>query len=156
MSAAVPGPVDASQLLRLTSDPARVVVALFVFSNFLYAFSTLDEVKNAFPVLAAMAIVNAAAILIVLDAPDPFPMVWTWAIVIAVAVSTVLVAFQLPDVGPARARELAPGLQYVDALLSCAQAPSWVRVAGLFTHGGRHHRMVCSRGARASRRPHVA
>lgn len=100
MSVALPPRVDASQLLRLTSDPARVVVALFVFSNFLYAFSTLDEVKNAFPVLLAVAIVNAAAVLIVLDASDPFPLLWTWGIVIAVTASTFLVAFQLPDVGP--------------------------------------------------------
>ncbi len=100
MSVPLPTRVDASQLLRLTSDPARVVVALFVFSNFLYAFSTLDQVKDPFPVLLAVAIVNAAAVLIVVDAPDPFPLLWTWAIVAAVAVSTLLVAFQLPDVGP--------------------------------------------------------
>jgi hypothetical protein len=100
MIAPTPTRVDASQLLRLTSDPARVVVALFVFSNFLYAFSTLDEVKNSFPVLLAVAIVNAAAVLIVLDAPDPFPTLWTWGIVAAVTASTLLVAFQLPDVGP--------------------------------------------------------
>lgn len=100
MSSPLPIGVDASQLLRLTSDPARVVVALFVFSNFLYAFSTLDEVKDPFPVLLAVAIVNAAAVLIVLDAPDPFPRLWTWGIVVAVTTSTLLVAFQLPDVGP--------------------------------------------------------
>lgn len=100
MSGLLPTRVDASQLLRLNSEPARVVVALFVFSNFLYAFSTLDEVKQTFPVLLAVAIVNAAAVLIVLDAPDPFPVLWTWAIVAAVTASTLLVAFQLPDVGP--------------------------------------------------------
>ncbi len=94
------GAVDASQLLRLTSDPARVVMGLFVFSNFIYAFATLDEVKHAAPVLIAMVLVNAAAVLLVMDAPDPFPALWTWGIILAVAVSTLLVAFQLPDAGP--------------------------------------------------------
>ena len=93
-------PVDSSQLLRLSSDPARVVMGLFIFSNILYAFATLDEVKNAFPVIAAMVIVNAAAVLLVLERPDPFPMMLTVAVVAAVAVSTLLVAFQLPDAGP--------------------------------------------------------
>lgn len=93
-------PVDSSQLLRLSSEPARVVMGLFIFSNILYAFATLDEVKNPLPVIAAMLIVNAAAVLLVLDRPDPFPMVLTVAVVAAVAVSTLLVAFQLPDVGP--------------------------------------------------------
>lgn len=94
------GAVDASQLLRLTSDPARIVMGLFVFSNFVYAFATLDEVKHAAPVLIAMMLVNAAAVLLVMDAPDPFPALWTWGVVVAVAASTLLVAFQLPDVGP--------------------------------------------------------
>lgn len=93
-------PVDSSQLLRLSSEPARVVMGLFIFSNILYAFASLDEVKNPLPVIAAMLIVNAAAVLLVLDRPDPFPMVLTVAVVAAVAVSTLLVAFQLPDVGP--------------------------------------------------------
>lgn len=93
-------PVDSSQLLRLSSEPARVVMGLFIFSNILYAFATLDEVKNPLPVIAAMLIVNAAAVLLVLDRPDPFPLLLTVAVVAAVAISTLLVAFQLPDVGP--------------------------------------------------------
>lgn len=92
--------VDSSQLLRLSSDPARVVMGLFIFSNILYAFATLDEVKNPLPVIAAMVIVNGAAVLLVLDRPDPFPVSLTAVVVAAVAVSTLLVAFQLPDVGP--------------------------------------------------------
>lgn len=92
--------VDSSQLLRLSSDPARVVMGLFIFSNILYTFATLDEVKSALPVIAAMVIVNGAAVLLVLDRPDPFPLLLTVAVVAAVAVSTLLVAFQLPDVGP--------------------------------------------------------
>ncbi|PKQ18531.1 MAG: hypothetical protein CVT68_02925 [Actinobacteria bacterium HGW-Actinobacteria-8] len=92
--------VDSSQLLRLSSEPARVVMGLFIVSNILYAFATLDEVKNPLPVIAAMLIVNAAAVLLVLERPDPFPLLLTVAVVAAVAVSTLLVAFQLPDVGP--------------------------------------------------------
>lgn len=92
--------VDSSQLLQLSSDPARVVMSLFIFSNIVYAFATLDDIKHAFPVIAAMVIVNAAAVLLVLERPDPFPMVLTLLVVGAVAVSTLLVAFQLPDVGP--------------------------------------------------------
>lgn len=93
-------PVDSSQLLRLSSEPARVVMGLFIFSNILYTFATLDEVKNVLPVIAAMLIVNATAVLLVLDRPDPFPVLLTIAVVAAVAISTLLVAFQLPDVGP--------------------------------------------------------
>jgi hypothetical protein len=92
--------VDSSQLLRLSSEPARLVMGLFIFSNILYAFATLDEVKHPLPVIAAMLIVNAAAVLLVLERPDPFPLLLTVAVVAAVAVSTLLVAFQLPDVGP--------------------------------------------------------
>lgn len=93
-------PVDSSQLLQLSSDPARVVMGLFIFSNMLYAFATLDEVKNPVAVLAAMIMVNAAAVLLVLERPDPFPLALTAIVVAVVAVSTLLVAFQLPDVGP--------------------------------------------------------
>jgi len=93
-------PVDSSQLLQLSSDPARVVMGLFIFSNILYAFATLDQVKSPGPVIAAMIVVNAAAVLLVLERPDPFPLVLTMIVVGAVAISTLLVAFQLPDVGP--------------------------------------------------------
>lgn len=92
--------VDSSRLLRLSSDPARVVMGLFIFSNMLYAFATLDEVKSPAPVLAAMILVNAAAVLLVLERPDPFPLSLTAVVVTVVAISTLLVAFQLPDVGP--------------------------------------------------------
>lgn len=92
--------VDTSQLLDLTSPAARVVMWLFVFSNFLYAFVTIDEVKHPEPVLLAVLIVNSAVILLVREHADPFPLLWTFAILTAVASSTVLVAFQLPDVGP--------------------------------------------------------
>ena len=94
------GTVDTSQLLDLTSPAARAVMWLFVFSNFLYAFVTIDEVKHPEPVLLAALIVNSAVILLVREHADPFPMLWTVAILAAVASSTVLVAFQLPDVGP--------------------------------------------------------
>ena len=94
------GAVDVSGLLGLSSHPARVVMWLFVSSNFLYAFATLDEVKHPEPVLLAVLILNAAVVLLVLDHPDPFPLLWTVGILFAVAASTLLVAFQLPDVGP--------------------------------------------------------
>ncbi len=93
-------PVDSSQLLRLSSQPARVVMGLFLFSNILYAFATLDDVKNPLPVIAALVIVNGAAVLLVLERPDPFPVSLTALVVAAVAISTLLVAFQLPDIGP--------------------------------------------------------
>jgi len=94
------GVVDVSGLLGLSSHSARIVMWLFVFSNFLYAFATLDEVKHRGPVLLAVLIVNAAVVLLVLDHPDPFPLLWTAGILVAVAASTLLVAYQLPDTGP--------------------------------------------------------
>ncbi len=96
----VPGAVDATQLLGLTSRAARVVMWLFVLSNLVYAFATLDEVKHRAPVLLAVLIVNSAVILLVREHADPFPLLWTAAILAAVAASTALVAFQLPDTGP--------------------------------------------------------
>ncbi|NTV38387.1 MAG: hypothetical protein HGA51_00290 [Demequinaceae bacterium] len=96
----VQGAVDATQLLGLTSPAARVVMWLFVFSNFVYAFATLDEVKRPEPVLLAVLVVNSAVFLLVREHADPFPLLWTAAIIGAVALSTALVAFQLPDVGP--------------------------------------------------------
>ena len=53
------GVVDATQLLGLTKPAARAVMLLFVFSNFVYAFATLDEVKHPAPVLLAVLIVNS-------------------------------------------------------------------------------------------------
>lgn len=94
------GTVDASGLLGLSSHAARVVMWLFIFSNLVYAFTTLDDVKHPAPVLLAVIIVNSAGALLVLDHPDPFPRLWTAAIVAAVTASTLLVAFQLPDAGP--------------------------------------------------------
>ena len=94
------GVVDATQLLGLTKPAARAVMLLFVFSNFVYAFATLDEVKHPAPVLLAVLVVNSAALLLVREHADPFPLLWTVAILAAVALSTALVAFQLPDVGP--------------------------------------------------------
>ena len=94
------GTVDTSKLLDLTSPAARVVMGLFMFSNFLYAFATIDEVKHPEPVILAVLLVNSAVILLVREHADPFPLLWTAAILAAVALSTVLVAFQLPDVGP--------------------------------------------------------
>ena len=94
------GIVDTSKLLDLTSPAARLVMWLFVFSNFVYAFATIDDVKHPEPVLLAVLIVNSAVILLVREHADPFPLLWTAAILFAVAASTALVAFQLPDAGP--------------------------------------------------------
>lgn len=99
-SPATTGVVDATQLIGLTAPAARIVMWLFILSNFVYAFATLDEVKQPAPVLLAVLVVNSAVILIVREHADPFPLLWTAAVLAAVAVSTALVAFQLPDVGP--------------------------------------------------------
>lgn len=91
-------PTDSSRLIGLTSDGARVILVLFIVSNFIFMIATISEMKNWIPPVIAVVIVNAAAILLVLDHPDPFPKLWSWGVVIAVGLSTVLVAFQLPDV----------------------------------------------------------
>jgi hypothetical protein len=91
-------PTDSSRLIGLTSDGARIILVLFIVSNFIFMIATIDEMKNWVPPVLAVIIVNAAAILLVLDHPDPFPSLWSWGVVIAVGLSTVLVAFQLPDV----------------------------------------------------------
>lgn len=96
--------VSSATLLRLSSDAARAVMAIFVFANALYVFTTLEMVKNTAPVVIAMILVNAAAVLLVLDKPDPYPLRLTLAVLGIVVVSTALVAFQLPDAGsPGRA-----------------------------------------------------
>ena len=96
--------VSSATLLRLSSDAARAVMAIFIFANALYVFTTLDMVKNTAPVVIAMILVNTAAVLLVLDRPDPYPMFLTLAVVGIVVAATALVAFQLPDQGsPGRA-----------------------------------------------------
>ena len=91
-------PTDSSRLIGLTSDGARIILMLFIISNFIFMIATADEMKNWIPPMIAVLIVNAAAILLVIDHPDPFPLRWTLAVLFAVAISTVLVAFQLPDI----------------------------------------------------------
>lgn len=93
------GAVDTTQLLGLATPAARIVLWLFVSSNFLFAYASLNDVKHAAPVVIASLLVNAAAILLVREHPDPFPLSWTAAILAAVVLSTLLVAFQLPDAG---------------------------------------------------------
>ena len=92
--------VDPSQLLRLTSTPARIVLTLFMIANVVYVVASLNAIKNAIPVWLALILVNSAAALLLANRPDPFPLWWSLGIVAAVGVSTALVAFQLPDSGP--------------------------------------------------------
>lgn len=91
-------PTDSSRLIGLSSEGARSILVLFIISNFLFTYATIDEVKLWWPPVIAVVIVNAASILLVLEHPDPFPMLWGLGVVAAVTVSTLLVAFQLPDV----------------------------------------------------------
>lgn len=91
-------PTDSSRLIGLTSDGAKVILVLFIVSNFIFMITTIDEMKHWLPPTIAVVIVNAAAILLVLDHPDPFPRLWSWGVVCAVGLSTVLVAYLLPDV----------------------------------------------------------
>lgn len=99
-NATAAGTVDSAQLLGLTTPAARIVMLLFVASNFVFAFASLDDVKHAAPVLVAAVLVSAAAFLLVSEHADPFPLAWTAAILGAVVLSTILVALQLPDAGP--------------------------------------------------------
>lgn len=91
-------PMDSSRLIGLTSEGARIILVLFIVSNFIFMITTIDEMKHWLPPTIAVVIVNAAALLLVLDHPDPFPRLWSWGIILAVTLSTVLVAFLLPDV----------------------------------------------------------
>lgn len=92
--------VDPSLLLRLTSAPAKIVAALFMATNVVWAVASLGAVKHALPVLVAVVLVDAAAALLLVKAPDPFPMLWSLGVLAVVALSTLLVAFQLPSSGP--------------------------------------------------------
>lgn len=91
-------PADSSSLIGLTSPAARYILALFMASNFLFTFATINEVKWWLPPVVAVLLVNAASVLLLLDRPDPFPLWMGLGVITAVTVSTLLVAFQLPDV----------------------------------------------------------
>ncbi len=92
--------VDATRLLGLSSRAAHMVMWLFIATNFLYVWASLDDVKHAAPVILASLLINGAALLLVREHADPYPLAWTVAILAAVVLSTVLVAWQLPDAGP--------------------------------------------------------
>ncbi len=95
-----PESVDPSQLLRLSSTPAKIVMTLFMATNVVYVIASLNAVKHALPIWVAVVLVNGAAALLLANRPDPFPLWWSLGIVAAVGGSTALVAFQLPDSGP--------------------------------------------------------
>lgn len=119
-------PVDPSQLLRLTSEPARIVMALFVFSNFLYTFATLDLVTNPWGPIVAAILVGGASVLLVVDRPDPFPLLFCAAILAAVALSTVLVAFSIPGVdSPGRAGWHLGSNTWLLFFLAMRRRPGW-------------------------------
>ena len=69
--------VDPSLLLRISSSPAKIVAALFMTTNVVWAIASLGTVKHGLPVLVAVVIVDAAAALLLVRAPDPFPMLWS-------------------------------------------------------------------------------
>lgn len=92
--------IDPSLLLRITSAPAKVVAALFMATNVVWAVASFGTVKHVLPVVVAVVLVDAAAALLLAKAPDPFPMLWSLGVVAVVGLSTFLVAFQLPSSGP--------------------------------------------------------
>jgi len=95
-----PGLIDASRLLSLDSTGARIIAAVFIVSNALFTFATLDRVDQAWPSIVAMVLVSATALLLVRSHPDPFPLRDTLIVVSVVIVSTALVSWQLPLEGP--------------------------------------------------------
>lgn len=93
-------PTDSTSLIGITSPAANYFLALFIGSNFIFAFVTIAHVQHWLPSVIAVLAVNGAAILLVLDRPDPYPMFLALCVIGAVTFATLLVAFQLPETGP--------------------------------------------------------
>ncbi|MFW7415448.1 hypothetical protein [Demequina sp. SO4-18] len=96
------GPIeraDVSRLLFLDTTPARLLLVLFVVSNVVFTVATAGVLENHWPAYAAMAIVNAASVLLVRVHPDPFPARDTALVIAAVVASSALVSMALPDDG---------------------------------------------------------
>jgi len=89
---------NVSTLLGLGRRPAWMVYVLFAASNTAFALATLDRVASPWPVIAALVIVNGAAVLLVRWHSDPMPALWAWSILLAVAASSALVMWQVVEI----------------------------------------------------------
>lgn len=94
-SQGAPDASSVSALLGAGTRGAFLVYLLFALSNAAFAVATLDRVESPWPVLGALVLVNAAALLLVRGHHDPFPLWWSLAVVLAVGASTALISWQV-------------------------------------------------------------
>ncbi len=90
-----PDTTSVSALLGAGTRGAFLVYALFAISNTAFAIVTLDRVASPWPVLGALVVINATALLLARRHPDPFPLLWSLGVVAAVAAATALISWQL-------------------------------------------------------------
>ncbi len=92
-------PSAPSTLIGIGQPGAWAILALFIATEAIFAFTTFDAVKTPWLCVTALAIVSGAAILVALPHEEPFPRKYGWYIVLATILATALISWQLADEG---------------------------------------------------------
>lgn len=92
-------PTDVSELLVLNSAPARAILALFIASNAIFTFATLDRMSAPWPSLIVLVLISAGALIVTRPHADPLPWPDTAVIVAIVCASTLIISWYLPTTG---------------------------------------------------------
>ena len=80
-----------TEILRITSPQARVILATFVAANLTLALTTLGKVYSPVPSLVGVVLISLASILVVMPAKEPFPLRRSAVLLLLVAVSNIIV-----------------------------------------------------------------
>jgi hypothetical protein len=92
-------PTAPSTLIGIGKPGVWVILALFIVTQGVFAFTTFDAVKNPWPCVAALAIVAGAGVLVALPHEEPFPRRYAGYVALASTAATALISWQLPDSG---------------------------------------------------------
>jgi len=90
---------DASDLLSLTSLPARIILYLFIATNVVFTLATLDRMRAPWPSFVALVLISVGALIVTRPKPDPLPWPDTLAVIGIVCASALVVSWYLPQSG---------------------------------------------------------
>jgi hypothetical protein len=92
-------PTAPSTLIGIGKPGAWAILALFITTEAVFAFTTFDAVKTPWICVMALVVVSGAGVLVALPHEEPFPQKYGWYIILAIIVSTALISWQLADEG---------------------------------------------------------
>lgn len=95
----VSAPTDVSDLLSLTSVPARLILMLFLASNVAFTLTTLDRMTVPWPSFVTLALISTGALIVTRPHADPLPWPDTIAVVGIVSASALVMSWYLPSTG---------------------------------------------------------